>query len=54
MSKTYDRSTISWGDLSKEEIEEEIGELGYDSISAYVRDLVKGEAPDLGGVWSEE
>jgi hypothetical protein len=54
MSKTYDRSTISWGDLDKEEIEAEISELGYDSLSEYVRDLVRGEAPDLGGVWADE
>lgn len=46
-----DRSTISWGELSKEELREEIEELGYSSISEYVRDLVRGEAPDLGGVW---
>ena len=46
-----DRSTISWGELSKEELREEIEELGYDSISEYVRDLIRGEAEDLGGVW---
>ena len=46
-----DRSTISWGELSKEELREEIEELGYDSISEYVRDLIRGEAEDRGGVW---
>jgi len=46
-----DRSTISWGDLDKEELREEIEGLGYDSISEYVRELVQGDAPDLGGVW---
>lgn len=54
MPKTYDRSTISWGELDKEEIEEEISELGYESVSEYIRDLIRGEAPDLGGHWSEE
>jgi len=48
-----DRSTISWGELSKEELREAIEELGYDSISEYVRDLVTGDAEDLGGYWSD-
>ena len=54
MSSNPDRSTISWGDMEKEEIEEEIAALGYDSLSEYVRDLVRGEAEDLGGVWDRD